>query len=134
MDDEELTIQYQPQIDLRTNRVVGLEALAQWSHHRRGRVAPAGFIAVAERMNLIVPPGIWVLRQACLQARVWLDQGLLPDVMAITSSPLQFKLQQLVADVRARWRGDAGVIDSKLWRRRYKDPLARLRSAVFGSP
>ena len=73
LDDEELTIQYQPQIDLRTDRVVGLEALARWSHHQRGRVAPAELIAVAERTNLIVPLGIWVLRQACLQARVWLD-------------------------------------------------------------
>lgn len=108
LDDEELTIQYQPQIDLRTNRVVGLEALARWSHHRRGRVAPAEFIGVAERTNLIVPLGIWVLRQACLQARMWLDQGLLPDVMAINLSPLQFKDQQLVADVRGAL-GESGV-------------------------
>ena len=86
LDDEELTIQYQPLMDLRTNRVVGLEALARWSHHRRGRVAPAEFIAVAERTNLIVPLGIWVLRQACLQARVWLERDLLPDVMAINLS------------------------------------------------
>ena len=100
LDDEELTIQYQPQMDLRTNRVVGLEALARWSHHRRGRVAPAEFIAVAERTNLIVPLGIWMLRQACLQARVWLERDLLPDVMAINLSPLQFKDHQLVADVR----------------------------------
>ena len=108
LDDEELTIQYQPQIDLRTNRVVGLEALARWSHHRRGRVAPTEFIGVAERTNLIVPLGIWVLRQACLQARVWLDEGLLPDVLAINLSPLQFKDQQLVADVRGAL-GESGV-------------------------
>ncbi|MBG06348.1 MAG: diguanylate cyclase [Rhodospirillaceae bacterium] len=108
LDDEELTIQYQPQIDLRTNRVVGLEALARWSHHRRGQVTPSEFIGVAERTNLIVPLGIWVLRQACLQARIWLDQGLLPDVMAINLSPLQFKDQQLVADVRGAL-GESGV-------------------------
>ena len=108
LDDEELTIQYQPQMDLRTNRVVGLEALARWSHHRRGRVAPAEFITVAERTNLIVPLGIWVLRQACLQARVWLDRDLLPDVMAINLSPLQFKGQHLVADVRGVL-GESGV-------------------------
>ena len=70
LDDDKLTIEYQPQIDLWTNRVVGLEALARWSHHRRCEVAPAEFIGVAERRNLIVPLGIWVLRQACLQARV----------------------------------------------------------------
>jgi len=108
LDDEELTIQYQPQIDLRTNRVVGLEALARWSHPRRGEVAPTEFIGVAERTNLIVPLGIWVLRQACLQARVWLDQGLLPDVMAINLSPLQFKDEQLVAHIRGAL-GESGV-------------------------
>ena len=106
LDDEELTIQYQPQIDLRTNRVVGLEALARWSHHRRGQVTSSEFIGVAER-TLIRLLGIWVLRQVCLQARIWLDQGLLPDVMAINLSPLQFKDQQLVADVR--WLGESGV-------------------------
>lgn len=113
LDDEELTIQYQPQIDLRTNRVVGFEALARWSHHQRGRVAPDEFIAVAERTNLIVPLGIWVLRQACLQARVWLDRDLLPDVMAINLSPLQFNDQQLVADVRGAL-GESGVTPERI--------------------
>ncbi|MGB0554510.1 MAG: putative bifunctional diguanylate cyclase/phosphodiesterase, partial [Alphaproteobacteria bacterium] len=101
LDDEELTIEYQPQIDLRTNRIVGLEALARWKHVRRGQVPPTEFIAVAERTNLIVPLGNWVLHQACAQARIWLDQGLLPDIMAINLSPLQFKDQELVANVRS---------------------------------
>ena len=96
------TIYFQPQIDLRTNQAVGLEALARWSHRRRGAVEPTKFIGVAERKDQIVIAAGWVLRQACLQARVWLDQGLMPDVMAINLSPLQFKDQQLVADVRAR--------------------------------
>ena len=108
LDDEELTIEYQPQIDLRTNRVVGLEALARWKHVRRGQVPPAEFIAVAERTNLIVPLGNWILHQACAQARKWLDQGLLPDVLAINLSPLQFKDQELVANVRSAL-GESGV-------------------------
>ena len=108
MEDEELTIQYQPQIDLRTNRVVGLEALARRSHHRRGQVTPSEFIGVVERTNFIMPLGIRVLRQACLQARIWLDQGLLPDVIAINLSPPQFKDQKLVADVRCAL-GESGV-------------------------
>ncbi|MED6311459.1 MAG: EAL domain-containing protein, partial [Pseudomonadota bacterium] len=57
---------------------------------------------------MIRPLGIWVLRQVCLQARIWLDQGLLSDVMAINLSPLQFKDQQLVADVRGAL-GESGV-------------------------
>jgi predicted signal transduction protein with EAL and GGDEF domain len=101
LDDEELTIEYQPQIDLRTNSVVGLEALARWSHDRRGQVPPAEFIAVAERTNLIVLLGNGVLHQAYAQARKWLDQGLLPDVMAINLSPVQFKDKELVANVRS---------------------------------
>lgn len=105
---EELTLEYQPQIDLATNRVVGLEALARWTHHRRGQVDPVEFIPVAERTNLIIPLGTWVLHQACLQARQWLDQGLLPELMAINLSPLQFKDQDLVAHVRSAL-GESGV-------------------------
>ncbi len=108
LEDEALTLHYQPQIDLTTGQIVGVEALARWSHARRGVVPPAEFIPVAERTNLILPLGNWVLHQACRQARIWLDLGLLPDIMAINLSPLQFKDQDLVARVRSAL-GENGV-------------------------
>ena len=108
LEDEALSVVYQPQIDLATHWIVGLEALARWSHPRRGEVPPSEFISVAERPNQIIPLGDWVLRQACLQAREWLDQGVLPDAMTVNLSPLQFKDQDLVAQVRSAL-GESGV-------------------------
>ena len=108
LEDEDLEVYFQPQVDLRTNQVVGLEALARWSHPRRGAVEPTEFIPVAERTNLIIPLGNWILQAACRQARIWLDDGLLPETLAINLSPLQFKDQSLVAQVRSAL-GDYGV-------------------------
>ena len=70
LEDEDLEVYFQPQVDLRTNQVVGLEALARWSHPRRGAVEPTEFIPVAERTNLIIPLGNWILQAACRQARI----------------------------------------------------------------
>lgn len=108
LEDEDLEVYFQPQVDLRTNQVVGLEALARWSHPRRGAVEPTEFIPVAERTNLIIPLGNWILQAACRQARIWPDDGLLPETLAINLSPLQFKDQSLVAQVRSAL-GDYGV-------------------------
>ena len=71
----ELTLQYQPKIDLRMRKPVGVEALARWSHPTRGPIPAAKFIAAAEEVGLIPPVGKWVLRQACLQFRTWTDAG-----------------------------------------------------------
>ena len=100
LEDEDLKVYYQPQVELRTNEVVGLEALARWSHPRRRTVEPSEFIPDAERANLIKPLGNWVLQAACHQARIWLDNELLPEILAIILSPLQFKDHKLVARVR----------------------------------
>ncbi len=98
----ELALHYQPLIDLRSGRCIGAEALLRWYSAERGQVSPAQFIPLAEDSGLIVPIGAWVLRRACQQARIWLDQGLPLRSIAVNLSPVQFLQQditQLVADV-----------------------------------
>jgi EAL domain-containing protein (putative c-di-GMP-specific phosphodiesterase class I) len=70
----ELSLRYQPIIDLETRRLTGFEALLRWTHPTRGALAPADFIPVAEETGLIAPLGLWVLREACRQGREWLDR------------------------------------------------------------
>jgi EAL domain-containing protein (putative c-di-GMP-specific phosphodiesterase class I) len=87
----EFKLQYQPKIDLCTGAIAGAEALLRWNHPTRGPVPPACFIPVAEDCGLIVPIGAWVLREACTQARSWLDQGLHPGTMAVNVSAMEFR-------------------------------------------
>src|SRR5207253_1242853 len=72
----ELVLHYQPMVELETSCVVGAEALIRWQHPEEGLLAPARFLAVAERTGLIRPMTDWVLEQACVQVRRWCDQDL----------------------------------------------------------
>ena len=87
----ELFLVYQPQVNIRTGEVSGLEALLRWQHPEKGLVPPAEFIGVAESSGLIVPIGEWVLRTACSQARKWQDAGLRPVPVAVNVSAIQFR-------------------------------------------
>jgi diguanylate cyclase (GGDEF)-like protein/PAS domain S-box-containing protein len=73
---QEFTLHYQPKINLSTAAITGVEALIRWTHPTRGSVPPAQFIPVAEDCGLILPIGAWVLREACAQAKAWMDEGL----------------------------------------------------------
>lgn len=84
-----LTAHYQPQVDLRTGRVTGFEALLRWTHPERGPISPTEFIPIAENSGLIVDLGQWVLREACRQGRAWLDAGLPPRSVSVNVSPVQ---------------------------------------------
>jgi len=96
----DLNTHYQPQIDLKTGRVSGFEALLRWSHPERGPISPSEFIPIAESTGLIVDLGHWVLRDACRQMRAWLDAGLPPRSISVNVSPAQI------------WNGDFETVVS----------------------
>ncbi len=96
----EFELVYQPEINIATGVTIGVEALLRWRHPQRGLLLPDQFIALAEESGLMVPIGDWVLRQACVQARVWRDAGC-PLVMAVNVSALQFMHPGLVHSVDA---------------------------------
>jgi diguanylate cyclase (GGDEF)-like protein len=98
----EFSLQYQPQFDVRSGGVSGMEALLRWTNDELGVVTPAEFIPVAEETGLILGIGEWVLRTACRQAKSWVDEGLPVLRMAVNVSGQQFVLKefpQLVASI-----------------------------------
>ena len=97
---QEFRLHYQPQLDLRSGHIVGMEALVRWQHPEAGLLPPGQFIALAERSGHIIPIGEWVLREACRQARLWADTLARPPVMAVNLSALQFKRGDVLALVR----------------------------------
>ncbi|MDZ7926772.1 MAG: EAL domain-containing protein [Agrobacterium sp.] len=88
---DEFVLHYQPQVDLLTGRISGLEALVRWQHPVEGLLAPIEFIGLAEETGLIVELGQIILKKACLQAQAWRAAGLPPVKMAVNISPRQFQ-------------------------------------------
>lgn len=97
----ELLLNYQPQIDLHTNRINGAEALLRWKHPDLGIMPPGKFIPLAEETGLIIPIGEWVIRTACAQNKAWQEAGLAPIVIAVNISARQFRQTDLVKSVAA---------------------------------
>lgn len=98
----EFVLNYQPQVDLESGLIVGLEALIRWNSVELGLVFPADFISIAEETGLIVPIGEWVLRTACAQNKDWQEQGFAPLRMAVNISARQFRepsFIKLVAEI-----------------------------------
>lgn len=91
---EEFLLHYQPQVELKTGRIVGIEALVRWQHPEKGMVPPMHFIPLAEETGLIVPIGEWVLEKACLQNKAWQEMGFDPMRVAINLSARQFHASQ----------------------------------------
>jgi diguanylate cyclase (GGDEF)-like protein/PAS domain S-box-containing protein len=96
---QEFVLHYQPQVNLQSGRVVGMEALLRWQHPELGMVAPHRFIGLAEETGLIVEIGAWVLRTACTQAKAWLDAGHGDLRIAVNLSPRQFSEPLLVSSI-----------------------------------
>lgn len=99
----ELAVHYQPQVDLRSGRVVSVEALLRWRHPRLGSISPERFVPVAEDVGLIVEIGAWVLQRACEQGTAWLRAGL-PVKVAVNVSAVQLHRADMVTAVsEALW-------------------------------
>ena len=97
----ELSLHYQPQVDIRSGRINGIEALMRWRSPALGDVPPAEFIPVAEQSGLIFPMGRWALEEACRQNMRWQDEGLTQLCVAVNVSVRQFRDPNLLATVRS---------------------------------
>ncbi|WP_298820826.1 EAL domain-containing protein [uncultured Roseibium sp.] len=97
----EFFLEYQPQYNLESGRIVGAEALVRWQHTALGRLMPAEFITLAEDSGLIVPLGRWVMHEACRQNKEWQDKGLAPISVGVNVSARQFRETGLISDVSA---------------------------------
>jgi diguanylate cyclase (GGDEF)-like protein/PAS domain S-box-containing protein len=110
LDREEFEIHYQPQAELETRSIAGLEALVRWRHPDKVLIQPAGFIALAEYTGLIIPIGEWILYEACRQLKAWWDAGLPRMRVSVNVSARQFYQRDFI-----------GVID-RILRRADLDP------------
>ncbi len=97
----ELTLHYQPKVDLGSNEVVGLEALLRWHTPTLGNVPPDKFIPVAEEAGLIIPIGEWVLQTACEQMIVWQQAGIKALLLSVNVSARQFQEENFVEKIQS---------------------------------
>jgi diguanylate cyclase (GGDEF)-like protein len=96
----EIELEYQPQLELGSQHIVGMEVVVRWNHPTRGLLAPGLFIPIAEKTGTIIALGHWVLDEACRQMSLWRKEGLRLPVVAINLSLFQLKSgQELVRDV-----------------------------------
>ncbi len=100
INNQELFLNFQPQLDLKTNTISGFEVLLRWKHSKLGLVSPAKFIPLAEETGLIIPIGEWILKEACRQSKLWQKQGFPPMITAVNVSVKQFQQEDFVTKVR----------------------------------
>jgi diguanylate cyclase (GGDEF)-like protein len=98
---DELTLHYQPKVNIASGLITGMEALLRWQNPELGWIEPGRFIPIAEENGLILPIGAWVLKTACIQNRAWQRQGVRRFPIAVNLSPRQFSGESLLDDVKA---------------------------------
>ncbi|HET7716048.1 MAG TPA: EAL domain-containing protein, partial [Bauldia sp.] len=114
IDADELFLEYQPQVDLETGRIVGVEALVRWRHPVRGVLAPGEFIPVAEQTGLIAGIDGWVLREVCRQGKAWVDEGIAPDTIGLNMSAVSLKRAAEVERLVLATLSETGLPPEKL--------------------
>ena len=107
IEQNELDLYYQPQVEVISGKIAGVEALVRWHHPTRGLLQPDDFLPIAEQTGTIVGLGHWVFDKACQQMRIWRDEGLAPPVITINLSLMQLKnsrdfIQDMTATT-AKW-------------------------------
>jgi diguanylate cyclase (GGDEF)-like protein len=114
----ELRLHYQPQVDIASGRILGVEAVVRWQHPTRGLLGPTSFIPIAERTGSIVPLGQWVFEEACRQLAAWHRIGLFPGVVAVNVSAVQLKrqvnLDRHIVATLARWQIEPRDVEIEL--------------------
>lgn len=111
---KEFILMYQPQYELETGAIIGVEALVRWAHPERGLIPPGDFISLAEESGMIVEIGEWVLEEACRQNKEWQDRGLPPMPVSVNLSIRQFVQRDLTSRI-------AGILESTGLEARYLD-------------
>lgn len=134
----EFELYYQPQVEVKSGRIVGMEALIRWNHPKRGLMLPTAFIPIAEKTGSIVAIGEWVIEDACRQIKAWNDLGIAPPTVAVNLSSAQFKLasqlDKIVIENLARYNIPAKQLELELTEsvllettQRHADAFSRLR-------
>lgn len=99
LDREELVLHYQPQVNIETGEIIGVEALIRWNHHHKGMIPPGRFIPLAEETGLIIPIGNWVMIEACNQLKKWNEMGITNLRLSVNLSLRQLYQEDLVETV-----------------------------------
>jgi EAL domain-containing protein (putative c-di-GMP-specific phosphodiesterase class I) len=113
----EMELHFQPQVEIASGRIIGVEALVRWNHPERGMVSPASFIPIAEETGIIVSLGRWVFDQACRQARLWQQEGIAPQAIGVNVSTIQCNKSDIARDFGEsleRWGVKPGLIEVEL--------------------
>jgi diguanylate cyclase (GGDEF)-like protein len=135
LDRGEFELHYQPQLDLCSGRIIGVEALLRWRHPEFGLLRPGRFLALAEDTGLIVPIGAWAMRHACAQVRAWQLDGAAGLRLAVNLAARQFNEPELLAQV-ARVLEDTGLpaasLELELTERMVMSDVARALATLNG--
>ncbi len=133
LENDELFLEYQPQVDLRDRRLVGVEALLRWRHPERGILGPLEFVSIAESNGLIVPIGEWVLRTACRLAKSWQRSGLATVPMAVNLSAAQLRSRgfaELVSEILRETELDPRFLEVELTETALMEATPRIEETI----